>query len=143
MPALNNTRQEAFAQLRAQGKTQTEAYELAGYKPSEQHASHLARNRKVKARINEILVESAKYAEVTAESIATELDAAIEFAVKCKQAAAVVSAINSKAKLFGLMADRSVVNVTHNYALMSEEELRFEIAAIHAEARAIKQGIKQ
>ena len=51
-----------------------------------------------------------------------------------------VAAITAKAKLFGLMTDRSVINVTSKYELMTEEELRFEIAAIHAEARALKSG---
>jgi hypothetical protein len=32
--------------------------------------------------------------------------------------------------------------MNHNYAQMREEQLRYEIAAIHAEARAIKSGVQ-
>ena len=48
----------------------------------------------------------------------------------------------AKAKLFGLNVDRSVVNVAHNYAMMTEAELRDEIATIYAEAWAIKGGLQ-
>ena len=80
--------------------------------------------------------------EVTVESMARQFDEDRTFAYTCKNPGAAVAATLAKAKLFGLMTDRSVVNVTHNYAMMSEEELRFEIAAIHAEARALKAGVQ-
>ena len=41
MPALRNPRHERAAQARARGKTQTKAYEEAGYKPHKQNASRL------------------------------------------------------------------------------------------------------
>jgi hypothetical protein len=47
----------------------------------------------------------------------------------------------AKAKLCGLAG--SVVTMNHNYASMTGEELRFELAAIHAEARALKMGVKR
>jgi hypothetical protein len=142
MPILTNPRQEQFCQHRAAGKSLEEAYGLAGYKPHQANAERMSRFDGVRQRIEELRAEHAQTFEVTAESLKRELDAAIEFARECKQPSAIVAAINSKAKLFGLMTDRSVVSVTHNYAMMSEEELRFEIAAIHAEARAIKAGVK-
>jgi hypothetical protein len=64
------------------------------------------------------------------------------FAIKLKNAGAAHAASVSKAKLFGLMTEKQSVQVTHSYATMSEEELRFEIAAIHAEARALKPGVQ-
>ena len=63
--------------------------------------------------------------EVTVESMARQFDEDRTFAYTCKNPGAAVAATLAKAKLFGLMTDRSVVNVTHNYAMMSEEELRF------------------
>ena len=71
-----------------------------------------------------------------------QLDVDRAFAYKMKAPAAAIAATIAKAKLFGLMTERSTVNVTHNYATMTEEELRFEIAAIHAEARALKAGVQ-
>ena len=45
-----------------------------------------------------------------------------------------------KAKLYGLGVDKSdsIPNINHNYASMTEEEVLFEIAAIHQNLRQIK-----
>ena len=94
------------------------------------------------ARLKELQQKTAVIHEVTVDTIAAELDLAIQFARKYKHTSAMVTAITSKAKLFGLMTDRSVVNVTNKYALMSEDELRSEIAAITAEARALNAGVR-
>jgi len=48
---LRNARREAFAQARAAGLNQTNAYERAGYKRSRQAASALAKRPPVAARI--------------------------------------------------------------------------------------------
>jgi hypothetical protein len=142
MPILTNPRHEKFCQARALGRTLDQAYVEAGYKPSFSAASRMSRNVKVMERIIELQAPSVERYEVTADSIAAELDEAKAFAYECKQPSAAVSAVLGKAKLFGLISDRSVVNVTHNYALMTEEEIRFELAALHAEARAIKAGVQ-
>ena len=141
MPALENPKHEAFCQARHKGMTKDQAYKDAGYKPSRTAAHRLSTNVNIVARLKELQQKTAVNHEVTVDTIAAELDLAIQFARKYKHTAAMVAAINSKAKLFGLMTDRSVINVTSKYALMTEEELRFEIAAIHAEARALKPGV--
>jgi phage terminase small subunit len=51
---LKNARHERFAQELAKGASQAEAYARAGYKPSEQHASRLARNGKVRERLAQL-----------------------------------------------------------------------------------------
>jgi hypothetical protein len=142
MPTLQNAKQERFCQLRLEGKSQEEAYRLAGYKPDPGAASRLSRNVGVKKRMEELHVHALAKVDVTVESIAAELDAAIKFAKACKVPSAMVAAITAKAKLYGLAVDRSVVAVTHNYSSMSEEELKFEIAALLAEARSIKPGVQ-
>ncbi len=73
--------------------------------------------------------------------MARQFDEDREFAIKCKVPSAAVAASVAKAKLFGLNVERSVVTM-HNYSQLSEAELRCEIAAIHAEARAIKAGVQ-
>jgi hypothetical protein len=142
MPILDNAKQEAFCQHRAAGKTLDEAYGLAGYKPSMPAASRLSRNVNVVARLRELQGKFAAKVEVTVESIAKQLDEDRAFAIACKVPSAAVAASMAKAKLFGLAVERSVVNVSHNYAMMSEEELKFEIAALLAEARTIKAGVQ-
>lgn len=73
MPVLSNPKHERFAQELAKGKSQAEAYETAGYKPSEQHASRLASNGKVSKRVAEIMERGALRAEVTVASITESL----------------------------------------------------------------------
>ena len=55
MPALTITRQEKFAQLLADGLTQTAAYEQAGYRASRSHGARLAARVDVRARVAELL----------------------------------------------------------------------------------------
>jgi phage terminase small subunit len=44
MPILSNSRQEKFAQALAEGKSATEAYELAGYTPDDGNAARMKGN---------------------------------------------------------------------------------------------------
>lgn len=57
MPSLNSARKEKFAQNLAKGQNQTEAAKNAGYsaKASAQTGSMLAKDPKIKARIDELL----------------------------------------------------------------------------------------
>jgi hypothetical protein len=73
LPALSNAKWERFAQGLAGGKSQAEAYELAGYKPSEPHASRLASNGRVVDRVAEILERAAIRVEVTVASLTERL----------------------------------------------------------------------
>jgi hypothetical protein len=51
---LANARHERFAQELAKGSSAAAAYSSAGYRPSDQHASRLARNGKVRDRVTEL-----------------------------------------------------------------------------------------
>ena len=59
MPMLSRPRREAFAQAVASGRCYTEAYIMAGYRPSKSGSaeSRLANVEEVRARINELLGE--------------------------------------------------------------------------------------
>ena len=142
MPALENPKHEAFCQHRIKGKTQDEAYVLAGYKPSFAAASRLSRNVKVQVRLMELREGVSEKFEITIESMAAQFDEDRRLAIEMKQMGAAVAASNSKAKLAGLFVDKATVNVTHSYSTMTEEELQFEIAAITAEARSLKPGVQ-
>jgi phage terminase small subunit len=54
MPALKNTKHEKFASELAKGASMTAAYKAAGYKPNRQHASRLATNGDIQARVAEL-----------------------------------------------------------------------------------------
>ncbi len=62
---LRNTRHEAFAQALAKGMTADAAYRQAGYKPDRGHASRLAANGSIQARVVEITAKAAARAEIT------------------------------------------------------------------------------
>lgn len=73
MPILTNRKHEKFAQELAKSASQSAAYVAAGYKPNESHASRLARNGKVKARVAELLAAGAEKAGVDIARVAAEL----------------------------------------------------------------------
>ena len=73
MPVLPIANQEIFAQNVAKGKTQAEAYVIAGYSENASNASVLAARPEVAARINEIKLVAAARANVTTERVLAEL----------------------------------------------------------------------
>jgi len=141
MGVLQNSKRERFCQLRLEGKTLEQAYVGAGYQPDKGAASRMAKKPDIIQRMQELHVRALGKVDVTIESICEQLDADRALAYKQKNPSAAVAATMAKAKLFGLITEKQTVQVTHNYAMMSEEELRFELAAIAAEARAIKPGV--
>lgn len=114
MSALTNPKHEFFAQALAKGKSQADAYEFAGYKPSEQHASRLASNGKVVARVAEILGRAAVRAEVSIASVTENL---LRYAMKAEalEDAPGYSVARASqmdiAKLHGLIIDKAVADV--------------------------------
>ena len=123
MPILLNARHEAFARALATGKSQADAYADAGYRPSEPHASRLAGNGKVVARVSELL-EAADKALVTIESIARQLDEDRQLAFAQGQAGAAVSASLAKARLFGLLVYRTEVQTIQRKPMREPTEVR-------------------
>jgi len=107
VPALKNARHERFAQELASGKCQADAYEAAGYAPSEPNASRLTRNDKVSARVAEIQGKAAARVVLTIDDIAKQLDEDRAFARQSGSAAAAVAATMGKAKVLGLIVDKS------------------------------------
>lgn len=132
MAPLSNQRHEAFCRLVSKGEAASRAYSsvyrVSGH-TAEVNGSKLLRNTELVARINELQGAAAKRSEKTIESLVEQLDEIIEFARRCKQPAVMVSAVNSQARLLGLMVDKSEVSVLHKPALiptrlieLSEEE---------------------
>lgn len=110
MPALTNARHERFAQELAKGKTQADSHQTAGYRPNPSAASRLAQDVKICERIAEIQERGAVRAEVTVASILDELEEARVAALGAEiaQSSAAVSASMSKAKLLGLVVDKTL-----------------------------------
>ena len=73
MGTLKNPRWERFSQLLAQGKTQSEAYQTAGYKPSRANASVLKANQSIQARVAELHTGMAERFVVTRQWVIDQL----------------------------------------------------------------------
>jgi phage terminase small subunit len=78
MPKLKNIKHEVYALARAEGNTQVEAYEMAGYSRDDANAAALERRHpEIKARIQEITgwatEKALKKHEVTVERVLAEL----------------------------------------------------------------------
>lgn len=107
MPVLKNARHELFAQELAKGTTADKAYVLAGYKQDRPHASRLATDGNIQARVAEIIGRGAERAAVTIESLILEAEQARDLAMRIDQPSAAVSALTAKAKLAGLWIEKS------------------------------------
>ena len=119
MPALANIKHERFAQAifesmaRQDGQAfQGRAYKAAGYNVTNSNSARACASRLltfangVAERIHELKAEAAKHHRVTIQTIVEELEEARAIAREEKQTATMVTATNSKAKLYGLSVDR-------------------------------------
>ena len=106
MPILENQRHELFAQEIAKGKSASEAYKIAGYRPSRKNAGRLKTKEDINARVSELQGVAARSTEITIKFICRELDEANAVAKERGQASAMVSASALRAKLAGLMVER-------------------------------------
>lgn len=144
MPALKNPRWELFAQGKANGLPAYQAYLDAGFKCSLAAACNmgprLLRNALVANRVKELVEELAEKMLVTRESLAAEIDQGIVLAHKTEQPASVISGAMAKAELFGLKSpNRNLnVNLTGTFSQLTDDELRFEVASMVNELRAVK-----
>jgi hypothetical protein len=107
MTVLINPKHERFALALAEGKTQLEAYAGAGYRPDDGAANRLSGNIRVKARVRELQERAAAKAECTIADIARQLDEDRAFARELQNPSAAISSTMGKAKVLGLIVDKS------------------------------------
>jgi hypothetical protein len=133
VPVLSNAKHELFCQQLALGKTASEAYELAGYKPSRSNASVLRAKQNISNRIAEILQESektvVKQIEYTRDTLLSELEEERQLALKRGQASAAVQASMGKARILGLVVDRREVGEVGAFDHMTDEQLMEDVMA--------------
>ena len=143
---LKNQRHEKFALALFEGKSATEAYELAGYKPCRQNAARLTTNDDIRQRLAELQAQTARSTAITVESICAELDQANAVAKERGQASAMVSASALRAKLAGLMVEKVEVGQAGDFdkcesALdVATKLLELECRFIHVDDRD-RQGL--
>lgn len=129
---LKNARQERFAQELARGKSQLEAYTIAGYKPNEGHAARLAGNGKVADRVAEILAAAAELAKIDAAWVLRRAADLYEKAVQAGSYSAAKGALDLIGKHVDVQAFREQVQHSGRveFANLSDEELEARIAAL-------------
>ena len=156
MPVLSNAKHELFCQHLALGKTASEAYEMAGYKPSRSNASVLRAKQNVSDRLSEILQQSERKVvqqiEYTRDSILAELEEARQMAVELKNPSAAWQSAMAKAKLLGVIIDRREVGDVGGFdtltddesvALAAKQARELGIAGLHLVEDDTKADVKQ
>lgn len=106
--------QEKFVRLIAEGKSQHQAY-LEAYPKSKDwlpssvdcEASKLASNTKVLQRLDDIRNKADIKTVETIEKLTNELNTVLQQALSLEQTSSAVSAIMGKAKLLGLIVDKT------------------------------------
>lgn len=110
MGVLANRRHELFAQGLAKGRSQEDAYMEAGYKPSRPHASRLATDGNVQARVAELQERASVKVEITVADLTKRLLAIAakgEVASDAPLLGVARAALMDAAKLNGLVTEKS------------------------------------
>jgi len=118
MPALANRRHERFAQGLHKYGNSRRAYSEAGYKakkgltprhsgPLDRCATRLSKNVQVQERLQELRAMALKRHEITVDSLLNDLEVDRKLAHESGQSGAAVSATMAKAKLLGLIVERT------------------------------------
>jgi hypothetical protein len=116
MGPLRNSRHEAFARALFEGETADAAFVKAGYSKNRGNASRLKANESIQMRIAELQATAAKSSQVTVASLLSELEDARQRATDLKQLSASVRAIESKARISGLLTEKiEIKTVTERY----------------------------
>ena len=109
MTVLANAKHERFAQLVAEGKSASQAYEDAGYKPHRQAASRLLTKVDVATRLSELTARTIEQHDVTIGELIDNYREDRRDARAAKQFGAAVSATTNLAKLCGFMVERQEI----------------------------------
>lgn len=131
MPALTNPRHERFVQELAKGKSQDEAYELAGFKPDRGNAARLTANDSIRTRLAELQERAAIKTEMTVASVTERLLSIATKAEALSEAAGLSvarAAMMDAAKLNGLVIDRKEVRTGDLDGLNATERQRLREA---------------
>lgn len=128
-------KQEAFCQAIAEGKTQIDAHTSAypnnmTREQRDVQANKLLKNPKISLRIAELKERAMKRHDVTVDSIMAEYDEARVLAKKIGHPASMVSATTGKAKVAGLIVDKSEQKQSGEIKVIGKVEI------VHVEPKA-------
>ena len=144
MPVLSNPRHERFAQELAKGKTQAEAYVLAGYADNRHSANALKQKPHISQRVSELLTQRDEIARKATEKAADRLSIdrewvmaeLIEIAQAAKSRedyAPANKALELLGKELGMFIERTE-NINTNYEVVADLPTAEEWEAEHSTA---------
>ena len=115
-----------------------EVYDCSGSKPStvSRKAKELLDNGKITATINELSNMHQQRHQITIDSFSNQLNEDRDFALQNRHSAATVSATMGKARLFGLLRDRSEIMNLHSVMIDENTETLAERGRLIAAALA-------
>ena len=122
MPKLQNDQHEAFARARSLGARLQDAYEDAGYVASRAHASRLATQPEVAARISELRLARSSNVDTTPQAIVDALFRMARDSEALKTAAGLKEARANLLEAHRLSSEMS--QCRGNERLLVERELR-------------------
>jgi phage terminase small subunit len=127
--ALSNHSHELFAQARAAGATQVQAYKDAGYPPAtaKGKAHRIASREDVMQRVAEIQANHSTRHNITVDSLIDELEEARAIGEQEGQAGSMVSATMGKAKLLGYI-DKHEQATEKTVVMMGDTEMARRLA---------------
>jgi phage terminase small subunit len=153
MPALPSAKRELFCQLTLQGAkygwSQADIYKRAGYRSSghsaEVAASRLLKNVEVQQRIAELSAPAVKRAQITVQTLLSELEATIAGAREAKQFGAVNGSLTLMGKLTGLLRDQIEVGGVGDFSRCesSEQVIDALFAALGNDPHAVLAGLDE
>jgi phage terminase small subunit len=113
-------KQFKFCVLIVEGKTQSKAYALAGYKQAkdrhanEANASKLLNTPNIQTKIAELRLPVARKSQITLENLTDELMVHNALAKQLGQVSAATGALALAARLHGLITDHKTVDIVHH-----------------------------
>jgi hypothetical protein len=137
MGPLKNPRHERFVQRLFEGKSAVDAHEQAGYARDDGNAARLAANPRIRERLTELQSAIAAENKVTVESLLNELEEARQKATSLDQLSAATAAIMGKAKISGLLINRTEIGAPGDFSKCQsteevvDEMLRFSGNSYH------------
>jgi phage terminase small subunit len=129
MSILDKPRHERLAQELALGTNQTDAYERAGYARDDGHASRLAGDGRIKARVREIQTEAAKHVALSrADMIEMMISDHDEARANKQMSAAIRAAELLSRELHGMYIERREVTTRDDVRALTNAELYEQLA---------------
>ena len=124
MGKLKSVKRERFAQELAKGKTQVEAYKVAGYSPNDSNAAKMANLPEVQARVTEITRKAMARAEQETElTVARMMKEAAGIATAHVEDIKTSDKMNAIKFITDRLAPLEQTNITNNVLIISKDEI--------------------